>query len=325
MHESVLTTQSVPPRRRADYWEEMVSQQFVPTRCLTTTCSTFRAYIRSRDIDTVTLSEVRSQGTDVLRTSQHVACSSTNYFLLSLQVLGMGQLTQAGRSVVLHPGDMALYDTARAYDLRFADEQQQLVLRIPREELLVRCPEAESRVGIRVAAATPAARLVNDLVRSVAALDALPSEHSRRSLAATLMDLVLDGLNPKAPSISMPPVPPLLSRAQLLAEKHLPEHNFTVARWAADLGISERYLRALFAACGQSPAQYLWQQRLGRAANHLRDTEFREQRITDIALACGFNDSAHFSHAFRTAFGMTPSGYRQGAAKKSPGSKTDRA
>lgn len=308
--QSILTTESVPPRRRADYWEEMVTQQFVPTRCVPAARSAFSAYIRSRDLEAVTLSDVRSHGTDVLRTPQHVARSEANYFLLSLQVNGIGRLTQAGRTAILNPGDMALYDTARPYELKFAAEQRQLVLRIPRRELLARCHDAESRVGIRIDGTTPVARLVSDLVRNVAALDALPSDRSRRSIASTLMDLVMDGLaahgGPRPPEAESA----RLGDAKRVAQRHLTEPGFSAANWAAAMGISERYLRLLFSRSGRSPAQYLWQQRLDLAASQLRDPNCRRRSITEIALGCGFSDGTHFSHAFRSSFGTTPRRYR---------------
>lgn len=309
--QSILTTESVPPRRRADYWEEMVTQQFVPVRCAPTSRSGFSARIRSLDLDAVTLCDVRSHGTDVLRTPQHVSQSDTNYFLLSLQLQGIGRLDQAGRTVFLQPGDMALYDTARAYELRFAAEQHQLVLRIPRDALLARSPQVESQVGIGITAATPAAKLVGDLARNLAALDALPSDRSRRSIAATMIDLVLEGLEGRNDRNGETAGGARLAQAQRVARLHQDDPNFSVARWAAALRISERYLRLLFDADARSPAQYLWQQRLERAASRLRDAACRAQSITEIALASGFGDSAHFSHAFRSHFGISPRAYRE--------------
>ena len=309
--QSILTTESVPPRHRADYWEEMVTQQFVPVRCAPTSRSGFSARIRALDLDAVTLCDVRSHGTDVLRTPRHVAQSDTNFFLLSLQLQGVGRLDQAGRTVFLNPGDMALYDTARAYELRFAAEQRQLVLRIPRDELLARCPQVESQVGLGVGAATPAARLVGDLARNLAALDTLPSDRSRRSIASTLIDLVLDGLEGRSAQASPAAISGKLADARTIARLHQDDPDFSVARWAEMTGISERYLRLLFRDADRSPAQYLWQQRLERAASRLRDAACRRQSITEIALASGFGDSAHFSHAFRSRFGTTPRAYRQ--------------
>ena len=308
--QSILTTESVPPRRRADYWEEMVSTQFVPAHCVPNARSAFRARIRSLDLDRVKLCEVRSHGTDVLRTARHVSRSDGHFFLLSLQVAGIGRLEHAGRTVTLNPGDMVLYDTSRSYQLSFAAEQQQLVLRIPRDELMMRCPGVESMVGIGIPSAIPAANLAGDLARNVAALECLPSARSQWSISATLMDLVVDSLLALDLGTPVRTASVGLGDAQRVARNQLADPGFSVARWAGSLGISERYLRQLFQSSSRSPAQYLWAQRLERAASALREPGCRQQSITDIALGCGFSDSAHFSHSFRQAFGMSPRQYR---------------
>jgi AraC-like DNA-binding protein len=308
--QSILTTENVPPRRRAEYWEEMVSQEFVPARCVPAARSLFDARIRSLDLDALTLCDVRSHGTDVLRTPGHISKADTPYFLVSLQMEGIGQLVQAGRSVILHPGDMALYDTSRAYELHFGGAQRQLVLRIPRADLIARGPNVESLVGIGIPNAAPAARLAADMTRNLAALDSLPSPRARHSLASTLIDLVLDGLLALDGGQSTQTGSARLADAQRIALKHLADPAFSVAKWAHTMGISERYLRLLFAPSSRSPAQYLWGQRLDRAASELRAPGSRGRSITDIALGCGFNDSAHFSHAFRAAYGMSPRDYR---------------
>jgi AraC-like DNA-binding protein len=306
-----LTTESVPPHRRADYWEEMVSQQFVAARCCVPVArSPFSAAIRSLELDFLKLSDVRSEGTDVLRTNEHIARAETNYFLLSLQVEGTGCLEHARRSVFLHPGDMVLYDTARSYQLRFAAAQQQLVLRIPRNELIARCPNIECFVGISIPDVLPAARLARDLVRNVAALDSLPSIRAQSSLASTITDLVLDSLLELNTQRSTRACSLRLTDAKRVAQRYLADPSFSVARWADAMGISERYLRLLFGSSTQSPGQYLWGQRLERAAMELRTPTSLRRSITDIAFGCGFSDSAHFSRSFRVAYGMTPRDYR---------------
>lgn len=315
--QSMLTTESVPPRQRAEYWEAMVSQEFVPANCVPATGSAFSAQIRTLDLDALQLCDVRSHGTDVRRTPSHISRTETNYFLVSLQVEGTGRLAQAGRAAVLNPGDIALYDTSRAYELRFAAAQRQLVLRIPRADLMARARGVESLVGIGIPRDVPAARLAADLAHNIAALRSLPSNRATASLASALIDLVLDGLGtvqrqgpPRAKAVR-------LMDAQRVAQRHLADPRFSVAAWAEAMRISERYLRLLFSASTQSPVQYLWEQRIERAAAQLRDLDSRCRSITDIALGCGFSDSAHFSHAFRARFGESPRDYRSS-------SRTDR-
>ena len=309
--DSILSTASVAPARRADYWEEMVSRQFVPARCTPGHGTGFTARIRSRSLDALTLCEVASDGTEVLRSAPHIAASPGQYFLLSLQLHGLGQVEQQGRSARLAPGDMALYDTARPYRLRFAAEQRQLVLRLPRAALLARSPQVEARVGLRLAGDDPAARLLRDWSQQLAALDTLPSAQSLGAIAGALMDLVADTLaGHPAEAAAVVRGAPRLAEARRLADGRLDDPSFTVAHWAQALSISERYLRLLFAAASETPVRYLWRSRLARAAERLQ-AGGDEASITAIALGCGFSDSAHFSRAFRAAYGLAPRDYRQ--------------
>ena len=74
---------------------------------------------------------------------------------------------------------------------------------------------------------------------------------------------------------------------------------------AEELGISTRQLERLFGKfLNTSPKKYYMELRLDKARNLLVQTD---HSITDVALACGFENSGHFSRAYRTAFGHAPS------------------
>ncbi len=59
---------------------------------------------------------------------------------------------------------------------------------------------------------------------------------------------------------------------------------------------------------GTSPAQYIKLKRLEKAENLLITTN---QRVSDIAFDCGFNDLAYFSKAFNAFYKLSPSEYRK--------------
>ena len=57
-----------------------------------------------------------------------------------------------------------------------------------------------------------------------------------------------------------------------------------------------------------SPAKYIRQRRLEKAAKLLQSTSLR---VSDIAYDCGYQDVAHFSKAFLKEYDATPTGYRE--------------
>jgi AraC-like DNA-binding protein len=78
-----------------------------------------------------------------------------------------------------------------------------------------------------------------------------------------------------------------------------------VARLAAELGVSCRHLTRQFQrAVGVSPKEFVRVSRFLRAVKAL--DQGRHGSLTEVALACGFFDQAHFNHEFRELAGMSP-------------------
>ena len=65
---------------------------------------------------------------------------------------------------------------------------------------------------------------------------------------------------------------------------------------------------------GTSPYRYLLMRRLEFA----RERIHRERPLVEVALDAGFADQAHFTRAFRSAFGLTPARYRALRATQRP-------
>jgi AraC-like DNA-binding protein len=66
----------------------------------------------------------------------------------------------------------------------------------------------------------------------------------------------------------------------------------------------------------RSPIDYLIRVRVQKACELLAD---QEQRITDVALACGFNDSNYFTRQFSRVLGRSPRDYRRGLLRAARG------
>ncbi len=86
------------------------------------------------------------------------------------------------------------------------------------------------------------------------------------------------------------------------------DQSLTLAEMASWVNLSPYHFARLFRATfGCAPYQYVQEQRLILARDQLRNSR---DKITAIALSCGFNDSSQFSRAFKSRFGVSPSGYR---------------
>lgn len=98
-----------------------------------------------------------------------------------------------------------------------------------------------------------------------------------------------------------------------LIEDHY-ARDLTLAEMAAAANLSPNYFCRYFKKiAGCSPVEYLIDYRINMAAYMLITTE---ESISDVALACGFNDASHFIKFFRRKKNVTPRRYRQIHAKK---------
>jgi acetamidase/formamidase/AraC-like DNA-binding protein len=103
----------------------------------------------------------------------------------------------------------------------------------------------------------------------------------------------------------------ILHRLCQTIERKLDDPDLTPARVAEAEGISERYLQKLFEGSGSSFTHYLRERRLQRTSAELSNPAEAHHSISEIAYRNGFNDSAHFSRAFRHRFGLSPREFRQ--------------
>ena len=103
------------------------------------------------------------------------------------------------------------------------------------------------------------------------------------------------------------PSPPWLSRARARLREDCAQAP-SLAELAHESGVHPVYFaRAFRRRYGCAPGDYLRRCRLERALALLRDPH---RSLAEVALACGFVDQSHFTHAFRRAFGQTPARFR---------------
>lgn len=82
-----------------------------------------------------------------------------------------------------------------------------------------------------------------------------------------------------------------------------------VEQLAARAGLHPKYAMRLFKKeCGASMLEYLHQLRIGHAQRLLATSD---QKVTDIAFACGFSSCAQFFEVFKRLTGNSPGQYRK--------------
>lgn len=131
-----------------------------------------------------------------------------------------------------------------------------------------------------------------------------PEKYDEQGAQGRLAAVLLDQLSQASSANSMLPLPtdkrlqPLIQQLQ-----QEPETNLSLIEWAQQLGVSEKTISRLFKQ--QTGLSFrLWRQRL-RLLSALSLLE-QHQPVTEVALACGYDSTSAFIHAFNLYFGCTP-------------------
>ncbi len=247
----------------------------------------------------------------IVKRRQALAHSEDRYVFLILQRAGQARLFQNGRMAHLRPGDCALIDSRRESEFILAGGIQQLSYHLPWERLregLGRFQAERLPFATTFSGATPEGRqLQRYLIELVTQPpDAQAAEEAVSGLVATLAEFV-SGRDAEPPERA----DRLLAALDAYLERHLHDPDLDIARMARENNLSRRSLYRLFALRHASPLDWLWRLRLERARDMLTNPRFAAWGVTDIALACGFRDHAHFTRRFKARYGQPPSVLRR--------------
>jgi AraC-like DNA-binding protein len=100
------------------------------------------------------------------------------------------------------------------------------------------------------------------------------------------------------------------AHARAFIEQHLGEPDLSPRSVAAAPFVSLRALHNAFEANETTVAEWIRGRRLERCRQDLLDPELGELPVSTIGARWGLLNAAHFSRAFRAAYGMPPSEYR---------------
>ncbi len=100
---------------------------------------------------------------------------------------------------------------------------------------------------------------------------------------------------------------------QILAgiSTHFADPALSVGALADRLGLSARYVQKLLGECGPTFTARVRELRLNQARVLLSDPANADMTVSEIALACGFNEVSYFNRCFRRRFGITPTQFRE--------------
>ncbi|QDZ14636.1 helix-turn-helix domain-containing protein [Humibacter ginsenosidimutans] len=272
----------------------------------------FRSVMRGAAVDEVHVTDLRATPHAVERTPELLARGGRNYFKLSLMLSGTGLLIQDGREAVLEPGSLAVYDTSRPYSLVFDDDFRSMVVMFPHHLISLPPDLVGELTAVRIAGDEGVGAVVAPYLTQLAVnLDQLAGNVGAR-LAHSALDLVTTvftrelGLDEAGGD----PHRALMQRIRAHVDRNLASTELSPASIAAAHFISTRHLHALFQEQGTTVSTWIRERRLEQCRRDLADPLYADRAVAAIAARWGFVDAAHFSRAFKAAYGTSPSDYR---------------
>lgn len=252
------------------------------------------------------------------RTPGLIRRDSAELYRVALALGGRHVIAQGERQAVLEPGDFALYDYTRPYDLGFSAEFRLALFVFPQAALSLPRDQVAGLTAVAIDGRQPTARLVSHMLRHLSddldhSVDGYPPATGTR-LSAILLDLISAALAERLDRPAPLPRPAqrqlLFHRVHAFIEEHLADVTLTPAAVAAAHYLSLRSLQQLFAEHGSTVAGFIRHRRLERCRTDLIDPAQTDIPVSAIATRWGLPDPTGFSRLFHRTYGITAVDYR---------------
>jgi AraC family transcriptional regulator, positive regulator of tynA and feaB len=306
-----VSSRIVPPRDRFEFWCDLINRQLALMRTERIGTTPFHGALQAQFVGELLFAKVTLCGSRSWRSRHEVAKTDDHFYAACMQTRGTAILEQGDERVVLRPGDMFVLDTLHAFAIG-AEQAEQLVVKLPRRWIDSRVSRPDGLAGALLRD-HPLSPLLGDLfVHGFNSADQLSpaagtmlAQHTVELFAQTIEEHSCDNPTPTEAWREA-----LFVRAGRLIALRCAEPGLTPDSIACSLGVSIRLLQRIFAERGTTVMGRVWEERVKQAARLLAMPDASHRSITEIAFACGFNDSAHFTRAFVARMATTPSHWR---------------
>lgn len=236
--------------------------------------------------------------------------SRADYTPLKVCAVRSGTMTlvrEGHADLHFYPDDIAFYDTARPYRLRFGGQWECAVMTVNREELAL-SKRTLSHALSRSFSGTGPGGVLTQLLHT-----AMNGPAVRHESSAFLGNAAIDLLSGLAFDSDVPYAPEEALRVAVdnYIRNNLGSTELSATHIARAHGISVRTLHRIFSEEEWGVAEYIRNLRLEAVRRDLLDPRLRGRSIMSIAAPYAFRDQAHLTRIYRAKFGVTPAAHRR--------------
>jgi AraC-like DNA-binding protein len=302
------------PQMRFEAWRQALNDTFFPLRVLTDDLDKESAWLlHPGSVGHLVTAYGEAGPQRMCRSARMAAADDNDQYAIALILDGRGFLTQEGREAVLAPGEFALYDCTRPFELSWDTAHRTIAVSFERKRLNLK-PADTARLTARTMSSRSGLGALLGTTLSQLAHDPTAYGHDVATRVSTIaLETITTFFTHK---LSQLPEPEPADRVRLrqirrYIDSHLHDPDLTLQSVAAAHFVSLRHLHKLFAQEELTAARWILTRRLERCRDDLADPLLRSRSVSDIAIRNGLNPGPHFSHSFRRQFGLSPSDCRQ--------------
>lgn len=275
----------------------------------------FVGEVHRQDFDGLSVAHVRTNAALIARQSPCIDRDDDRFFFLVFQRSGKERICQHNHSLELIPEDLALLDSARAFEIAPRGLIENVSIHLPRErvERQLKARASFTKLASRSASTQMIRALVHSLINTPISPGGAPRPGDSEALQSALLALLPMALTEQRQAYDLDGrIAPndLYGLALKLIEEQLQDSLLSPATLAHQMHFSLRRLYRLFEERGETVSRYIQHRRLVKVAEELSVNGRSHESITQIAFKWGFSDAAHFSRTFKREFEQSPRDYR---------------
>jgi AraC-like DNA-binding protein len=307
---------------RFEAWRSSISVVFDVAPVDRAPPDNFEASVTARHLGALLVGDLHFGSQQFARSTARVARDGVDHYLVQWYRSGgfVGQ-RDGGVDLSVRAGDITVFDLSRAQQT-YADPSHVLSIVLPREiadEAFRSGDTGADLHGTVLRGHTALGGLLRDYFQSLQQRLPAVTQSEAPAVVQATAQMLSACLRPSAATLAQarPQIEGVtLGRIQQYIAQNAAA-PLTPALLCTTFGISRSQLYRLFEPLG-GVAQYVQHRRLVRAFQALGNPANRRLRVAEIAARHGFTSEAHFSRAFRKAFGMTPSDVRATTQRPQP-------
>lgn len=304
----------VRAERRLSAWADTIYDNYFPLDLKSPSADFGHGALGILDLPGVRFCSVDCDAMRVERRRCHLPLGGGDFLFLPIPLNDDLGLEQAGREILLAPGDFGFITTADSYRYLQDSTNRLITLRIDARMARDRLPLVEDLTAVRFDSRAPLPRIFVDFAISVMGQSESLSAAEARALTPNLLDLLSLALSAPIAALESEETAVRLAHLRRLyhvIDVNLGSFHLGLDLVAKELGVSRRYVQKLLAARDQTLSNIIRARRIAEAEKRLADPARLGQSVAAIGYSLGFRDPAHFSRSFRAASGLSPMAYRR--------------